>query len=181
MLSHRWEGKEPLLRDIQGKVVYDLDAVGSIPKLQSFCKTARDMRYHWAWIDTCCIDQTNNVEVQQSVNSMFTWYRHSALTIIYLSDVPPSSQRGALASSAWNTRGWTVQEFLAPKVIRFYQQDWTLYLDDHSPNHKESVEIMLELEDATGIDAHALVAFQPGMRDAREKLQWASSRVTTVP
>jgi hypothetical protein len=43
------------------------------------------------------------------------------------------------------------------------------------------VEIMLELEDATGIDAHALIAFQPGMRDARETLQWASMRVTTVP
>jgi hypothetical protein len=45
MLSHRWEGKEPLLCDIQGKVVYDLDAVGGILKLQSFCKTARDKGY----------------------------------------------------------------------------------------------------------------------------------------
>ncbi|OJA19078.1 hypothetical protein AZE42_03750, partial [Rhizopogon vesiculosus] len=46
---------------------------------------------------------------------MFVWYRHSALTIIYLSDVPPLSKPGALAKSAWNSRGWTVQEFLAPK------------------------------------------------------------------
>jgi hypothetical protein len=53
MLSHRWEGKESLLHDIQGKVVYDLDPVGGIPKLQSFCKTARDMGYRWTWIDTC--------------------------------------------------------------------------------------------------------------------------------
>ncbi|KAG1718170.1 hypothetical protein EDB19DRAFT_1004804 [Suillus lakei] len=112
---------------------------------------------------------------------MFAWYRHSALTVVYLSDVPPSSKSGALAKSAWNTRGWTVPEFLAPQVILFYQQDWTPYLDDDSPNHKESVEIMHELEDVTGIDARALVAFQPGMRDAREKLQWASTRVTTVP
>jgi hypothetical protein len=103
MLSHRWEEKEPLLRDIQDKLVYDLDPVSSIPKLQSFCKTARDKGYRWGWIDTCCIDQTNNIELQQSVNSMFIWYRHSALTIIYLSDVPPSSQPGALAGSAWNT------------------------------------------------------------------------------
>jgi hypothetical protein len=179
MLSHRWEGTESLLHDIQGKVVYDLDPVGGITKLQSFCETTRDKGYLWAWIDTCCIDQTNNVEVQQSVNSMFVWYRHSALTIIYLSDVPPSSQPGTLASSAWNTRGWTVQEFLAPKFVLFYQKDWSLYLDDRSPNHKDSLAIMQEMGDATCIDARALVAFRPGMRDAREKLQWVSSRITT--
>jgi hypothetical protein len=179
MLSHRWEGKEPLLCDIQGKVVYYLDPVGGIPKLQSFCTAASDMGYRWAWIDTCCIDQTNNVEVQQSVNSMFIWYSNSALTIIYLSDVPPSSQPGALKISAWNTRGWTVQEFLAPKLVLFYHKDWTLYLDDRSANHKNSHAIMQEMADATGIDAQALVAFRPGMRDAREKLQWVSARVTT--
>ncbi|KAG2338552.1 hypothetical protein BDR05DRAFT_969113 [Suillus weaverae] len=179
MLSHRWEGKEALLHDIQGKAVYDLDPVGGITKLQSFCATARDKGYRWAWIDTCCIDQTNNVEVQQSVNSMFIWYHHSALTIIYLSDVPPSSQPGALASSIWNTRGWTVQEFLAPKFVLFYQKDWSLYLDGRSPNHKDSLAIMQEMGDATGIDARALVAFRPGMKNAREKLQWVSARVTT--
>ncbi|KAG2335872.1 hypothetical protein BDR05DRAFT_971370 [Suillus weaverae] len=181
MLSHRWEGNELLLHDIQGKAVYDLDPVGGLAKLQSFCATARGLGYRWTWVDTCCIDQTNNVEVQQSVNSMFIWYHHSALTIIYLSDVPPSSQPGALAISAWNTRGWTVQEFLAPKFVLFYQKDWSLYLDDRSPNHKDSRAIMQEMGDATGIDAQALVAFRPGMRHAREKLQWVSARVTTWP
>ncbi|KAG0705621.1 WD40-repeat-containing domain protein [Suillus ampliporus] len=180
MLSHRWEGKEPLLHDIQGKVVYELEEAGTIVKLQSFCRIARDAGFHWAWVDSCCIDQHDNVELQRSLNSMFAWYRDSALTIVYLSDVPPSSKSGALAKSAWNTRGWTVPEFLAPRVIRFYQQDWTPYLDDHSPNHKESLTIMHELEDVTGIDARALVAFQPGMGGAREKLQWVSTRVTTV-
>jgi hypothetical protein len=179
MLSHRWEGNEPLLHSIQGKVVYDLDPIGGMAKLQSFCTTSRDMGYRWTWIDTCCIDQTNNIEVQQSVNSMFIWYCNSALTIIYLSDVPPSSQPGALANSAWNTRGWTVQEFLAPKFVLFYQKNWSLYLDDRSPNHKDSLVIMQEMRDATGIDVQPLVAFRPGMRDAREKLHWMSSRVTT--
>ena len=179
MLSHRWEGKEPSLRDIQDKDVYQLNSVGGIVKLQSFCKTARDAGYPWAWVDTCCIDQRNNAEVQESVNSMFVWYRHSALTIVYLSDVPPFSQPGALAGSVWNTRGWTVQEFLAPRYVLFYQQDWTLYLNDKSSNHKESIAIMQELADATGIDARALVHFHPGMRDARKKLQWVSRRITT--
>jgi hypothetical protein len=181
MLSHRWERKEPLLQDIQDKVVYELDPVDGITKLQSFCKTARDLGYRWAWSDTCCIDRNNDAELQTSVKSMFAWYHHSTLTVVYLSDVPPSSKPGALARSAWNTRGWTVQEFLAPKVILFYQKDWTLYLDDRTHNHKDSVAIMQELEDATGIDRQAVVNFRPGTRGAREKLQWASTRTTKLP
>ncbi|KAG1794120.1 uncharacterized protein HD556DRAFT_1443076 [Suillus plorans] len=123
----------------------------------------------------------NLVELQKSLNSVFAWYHNSALMVVYLSDIPPSSKSGALTKSAWNTQGWTVLEFLAPEVIRFYQQDWTPYLDNVSFNHKESVEIMHKLEDATGIDACALAAFQPGMKDAQKKLQWVSTRVTSVP
>ncbi|KAG2340753.1 hypothetical protein BDR05DRAFT_966632 [Suillus weaverae] len=179
-LSHRWEEKEPLLNDIQDKVVNELNPVGGVVKLQSFCKTARAAEYRWGWIDTCCINQADPAELQKSLNSMFDWYRTSALTMVYLSDVPPLSKPRALARSAWNTRGWTVPEFLAPKVIRFYQNDWTPYLDDHSPNHKQSDVIMQELEYATGIDAKTLANFSPGMINAREKLRWASTRVTTV-
>jgi len=73
-----------------------------------------------------------------------------------------------------------VQEFLAPKVVIFYQSDWTLYLGDRFSNHKASSAIMQELAGATGIDPQALVAFRPVMKGAREKLQWASARVTTV-
>jgi hypothetical protein len=181
MLSHRWEENELLPQDIQDKIVYKLNPVGGIMKVQSFCQSARDAGYRWAWIDTCCVDQTSNVEVQKSVNSMFVWYRHSGLTMVYLVDVLPSSKSGALAKSVWNKRGWTVQEFLAPKVVLFYQNDWTLYLGDRSPNHKESGAIMQELADATGIDARALVSFHPEMKGAREKLQWASAHVTTLP
>lgn len=180
MLSHRWEESEPLLYDIRDKVVYELSAVGSIVKLQSFCKIARDAGYHWAWMDTCCIDKNNNAEVQETIDSMFVWYCHSALTIVYLCDVPPSSVSGALANSAWNKRGWTFQELVASKVVIFYQRDWSLYLGDQSPNHKESPSIMKELEDATGMDAQALTAFCPGVRSAREKLRWASMRDTTL-
>ncbi|KAG2356044.1 hypothetical protein BDR07DRAFT_1424294, partial [Suillus spraguei] len=180
LLSHRWEETEALLHDIQDKVVYELNGLRGIAKLQSFCEVAREAGYTWAWIDTCCIDKRSNTEVQESVNSMFVWYRHSALTVVYLSDVPPSSRSGALARSVWNERGWTFQEFVAPKVVIFYQKDWSLYLGDRSPNHKESPEIMKELEEATGIDARALVTFRPGMSGARQKLQWASKRITTV-
>ncbi|KAG2348346.1 hypothetical protein BDR05DRAFT_874709, partial [Suillus weaverae] len=93
-------------------------------KLQQFCKVARDAGLRWARCNTCCIDQ-NNVELQESVNSMFVWYHCSTLTFVYLSDISPSSKSGALANSTWNTRGWTVQKFLAPYIVLFYQADWT--------------------------------------------------------
>ena len=64
MLSHRWEGKEPLLHEIQDKKVHELNPVDGIVKLQSFCKVARDRGYRWAWSDTCCIDKNNNIEFQ---------------------------------------------------------------------------------------------------------------------
>ncbi|KAG2363059.1 hypothetical protein BDR07DRAFT_1332384 [Suillus spraguei] len=180
LLSHKWEETEPLLHNIQDKVVYELDAVGSSVKLQSFCKIARDAGYYWAWMDTCCIDKNNNTEVEETIDSMFIWYRHSALTIVYLCDVPPSSGSGALANSVWNKRGWTLPELVASRVVLFYRKDWSLYLDDQSPNHKESPAIMTELESVTGIDARALVTFCPGMNNAREKLRWASMRDTTL-
>ncbi|KAG2353052.1 hypothetical protein BDR07DRAFT_1465904 [Suillus spraguei] len=135
LLSHRWEETEALLHDIQGKVVYELNGLGGIAKLQSFCKVACDAGYRWAWMDTCCIDKKSNTELQESVNSMFVWYRHSALTIVYY---PMSSfiHPGALARSVWNERGWTFQEFVAPKSS-LLSKDWSLYLGDRSPNHKE--------------------------------------------
>ncbi|KAG1863128.1 hypothetical protein F4604DRAFT_1049318 [Suillus subluteus] len=77
-------------------------------------------------------------------------------------------------------QGWTVQEFLTPKIVLFSQADWTLYLDDRSRNHRDSVAITQELERSTGINARALVAFRPVMRNAQEKPQWASTRVTTL-
>ncbi|KAG1818198.1 uncharacterized protein BJ212DRAFT_1299016 [Suillus subaureus] len=142
-----------LLHDIQDKIVYKLNAAGVV-KLQSFCKLACQVGYHWAWVDMCCINQNNHVKLQKSLNSTFVWYHHSALTVVYLSDVLPLAKSGAL--------------------------DWMLYLNNHFLNHKESMEIMHELEDTMGIDAHTLVAFQPGMQDAQEKLHWMSMCVTTV-
>ncbi|KAG2364271.1 heterokaryon incompatibility protein-domain-containing protein [Suillus spraguei] len=179
MLSHRWDANESLLPEIRGKIVYQLHPVDGIVKLQSFCRVADDLGYRWAWMDTCCIDQANSVELHESINSMFIWYHHSALTIVYLSDVPPSSKSDALAKSVWNKRGWTFQELMASRCILFYQKDWTPYLNDRSSNHKDSNEIIEELAGATGIDRESLVAFHPGTRNVRKTLRWASPRITT--
>ncbi|KAI6120026.1 hypothetical protein EDD16DRAFT_1455912, partial [Pisolithus croceorrhizus] len=177
-LSHRWGVGEPSLRDIVGQKIYSMSATGGLGKLQGFCAVACEWDYLWAWSDTCCIDKYSSAEVQETIGSMFAWYRQSALTIVYLSDVPDT---GSLGSSKWLTRGWTLQELLAPRTVLFYTQNWTLYKNLTSSNHKMDVAVLEELEKETRIEPRFLTDFSPGIDDARSRLQWASLRRTTRP
>ncbi|KAI6025724.1 hypothetical protein F5J12DRAFT_716052, partial [Pisolithus orientalis] len=177
MLSHRWREGEPSLRDVQGRPLYDMTPIGGVKKLQKFCLTAFKRGYLWGWSDTCCIDKNSSAELQEAIGSMFGWYRRSALTIVYLADVP---ETGSFAPSQWFGRGWTLQELLASHSILFYTRTWSLYKNIESSNHKADGVVLEELERATGI-ASRFADFAPGMDDARSRLQWASSRRTTRP
>ncbi|KAF8125499.1 hypothetical protein EV363DRAFT_1299220 [Boletus edulis] len=132
------------------------------------------------WSDTCCIDKSDHFILQEALVAMFKWYQGAAMMIVFLRGVRPSSPRGALARSIWNTRAWTLQEYIAAKVIRFYTEDWTLYGDLELPNHKESPEIISEMEQATGVSAGQLIPLRPGLGCIREKLCLASARRTTL-
>ncbi|KAI6138262.1 hypothetical protein BKA82DRAFT_1001182 [Pisolithus tinctorius] len=178
MLSHRWESSEPLLRDVEGKNVYDLSGTECLVKLQEFCLCAFGRGFLWAWSDTCCIDKDSSAELQEAIGSMFSWYRRSSLTLVYLSDV---SNPCSLVDSIWFKRGWTLQELLASPTILFYTQDWSLCMNREVANHKADPTMLAELQKATGIAEWHLVNFYPGMDEARSRLQWASSRRTTRP
>ena len=177
--SHNWEGNEPLFEKVVRIVVYDLEEFPTHDKLQMFCKIVRDAGFHWAWSDTCCINKADHFVLQEALVSMFKWYQGSSLTIIFLRGIRSPSRRGDLVRSIWNTRAWTLQEYHASKVVRFYTEDWTPYLNLDIPNHKESPEIISEMEEATGVSARALMALRPGLDDIREKLCLASTRETT--
>ncbi|KAI5996024.1 hypothetical protein F5J12DRAFT_725872, partial [Pisolithus orientalis] len=178
MLSHRWGQGEPSLRDIQGHRIYDMTPSGGVKKLQNFCLTALKRGYLWAWCDTCCIDKESSAELQEAIGSMFGWYRRSALTIVYLADVP---ETGSFARSQWFGRGWTLQELLAPRTVLFYTRTWSLYKNIESSNHKTDAAVLEELARATGIASRFLTDFTPGLEEARSRLRWASSRRTTRP
>ena len=177
-LSHRWGKDEPLLRHIQDRIIYDMDPKDGLLKLQTFCATAAECGYMWAWSDTCCIDKSSTMELAKAVTSMFSWYRGSALTIVYLFDV---WEGGTLSKSEWFTRGWTLQELLAPSTLLFYTQEWSLYKDSPNSNHKMDRIVLRELEEAIDIPSQMLTDFNPGMDNARSRLQWASRRHTTEP
>ncbi|KAI5983436.1 hypothetical protein EDC04DRAFT_2837890 [Pisolithus marmoratus] len=158
-----WGDDEPLLHDIEGASVYDLIGKTGLAKLQKFCLLALKHDCTWAWSDT-------SAELQEAIGCMFAWYRQSAVTIVYLSDVSNSM---SLTNSIWFERGWTLQELLAPHRILFFTQDWSLYMNYDT--------ILKELRTATGIGEWHLQNFCPGTEDARSRLQWASARRTTRP
>ena len=178
-LSHTWEGDEPPYEKVIIIAVYDLETSPTHNKLQMFCKIVRDEGFNWAWSDTCCIDKGNHFVLQEALVRMFKWYEGSAMTIIFLSDVDEHAELGALTMSKWNLRGWTLQEYHASKVVRIYTKDWTPYLGLTIHNHKESPEIITEMERATGISAQSLKELRPGLKDIRRKLRLASTRETT--
>jgi len=59
---------------------------------------------------------------------MFSWYKNAWICYAYLSDVPEDADLSRNASdfifSRWFTRGWTLQELLAPADVIFYSDNW---------------------------------------------------------
>lgn len=183
MFSHVWEGKEPSFQDVNlVNSVWDLDPSPLNEKLRKFCELVRDGDgdYRWAWSDTCCINKTTSTLLNESLMSMYKWYEDSAETLVYLASVESPSLLGDLTKSLWMTRSWTLQELLAPKVIRFYDRDWKPYLNDARTNHHESPEIMQELATAIQVAPGTIVSFQPGDLGVRDKLRLASMRNATI-
>lgn len=124
------------------------------------------------WIDSCCIDKTSSAELSEAINSMFDWYRNSQACYAYLSDVnspcdDPKSLTESLESSKWFTRGWTLQELLAPRWVEFFDLNW------NTLGTKSSLQS--EIEAITGI-SHLF-----DFRNAciAQKMSWASRRETT--
>ena len=181
MFSHRWEYNEPLFQRVENISVYDLEASFANIKLQTFCRLIGALGFHWVWSDTCCIDKKDNVVLQESLVAMFTWYRGSSLTIVYLRGVWSHSQQpGDLRRSIWNTRAWTYQEYVAAEVVQFYTEDWKPYLGLEIFNHKEDPDIIREMQQAAGALTRELLVLHPGLDRVREKLYLASRRRTTL-
>ncbi|KAI0389424.1 HET-domain-containing protein [Xylariaceae sp. FL0594] len=126
ILSHTWGDEEVSLQEMQAPTTDTLKKFG-FKKIIEFCITARRRGFEWGWIDTCCIDKTSSGELSEAINSMYRWYRESNACFVYLSDVhsyPLGQDLTEFMSSRWFTRGWTLQELLAPTVVRFFNSTW---------------------------------------------------------
>ncbi|KAF2190316.1 HET-domain-containing protein [Zopfia rhizophila CBS 207.26] len=176
ILSHTWghDGDEITYKDIingtgSGKAGYD--------KLRFCAVQAKNDGLGYCWIDTCCIDKTNAAELTESINSMFRWYQNAVKCYVFLADIstPMSEDDRAsqLRNSRWFTRGWTLQELIAPRCVEFFSQKRELLGD------RKSLE--KQIHQVTGISIHALRGELLSHFTINERMSWAANRTTKRP
>ncbi|TPX09693.1 uncharacterized protein E0L32_009032 [Thyridium curvatum] len=186
ILSHTWNGDEVTFEDLRacgkaGAAVWlssqPLDVRQRWKKVVCSSRVARNEGFEWIWVDSVCIDKSSSAELSEAINSMFTWYEHSKVCFAFLADVMDAEE---LEKSAWFTRGFTLQELLAPREMVFYAMDW------HPIGSR--TDLSSRIRSATNI-SDAVLWRSPGL-DARTSLDrisvstrmsWAAGRKTTRP
>lgn len=194
ILSHTWDIDEVTFRDMHK----DREAVkgkAGYVKIQKCCEKARRDGLQYVWIDTCCIDKRSSAELSEAINSMYRWYERSTVCYAYLADVPSegfwseTADYDALRKSRWFTRGWTLQELLAPSNVLFLGVDWEVIGAKASsfeaalptPDDRKYTKIFLrKVAEITRIDESALRDSQyVQTAPAALKMSWAAQRETT--
>ncbi|CZR68086.1 uncharacterized protein PAC_17985 [Phialocephala subalpina] len=175
ILSHVWGQDEVLFEDIQKHPGINLSSKIGYSKIALVCMQARKDDIRYVWVDTCCIDKTSSTELSEAINSMFQYYQNSKVCYAYLSDVSSVGQINAensdFARSRWFTRGWTLQELIAPKDLVLYSKDWIAL-----GNKEELCDIIAKV---TRIDPTALRGQPLHTYSVAKRMSWAASRDTT--
>ncbi|KAF8124527.1 hypothetical protein EV363DRAFT_1353791 [Boletus edulis] len=177
ILSHRRDdaASEPSYQDVSSRKRHGSRS----RKLDQFCETSSKLGRKLAWVDTCCIDTTNAAEVSEAINAMYKWYANSYLCIVYLAE---SMSLGDWDQESWFGRGWTLQELLAPKRLKFYDKNWRPFIPPGTDDDRKANGIRLRLEDITGISRTVLTADNSqGIHGHTfwEVMSWASRRQTS--
>ncbi|KAK8859713.1 hypothetical protein PGQ11_010447 [Apiospora arundinis] len=165
ILSHRWGEEECTLQHMS---LPDVASRKGYAKIKASCEQAAKDGLDWAWVDTCCIDKTSTAELSEAINSMFRWYQNAQVCYAYLDDV---TDVHGIGYSLWLTRGWTLQELIAPKHVWFFSSTWK-YLGS-------KVELAAKLDAFTGIDETVLSTGGFGHVCVAHRMGWAARRTTT--
>jgi hypothetical protein len=179
ILSHTWgaDGDEVTFADLHTGDGRTKPGYGKI----LFCgNQAWHDGLQYFWIDTCCIDKANKAELAFAIRSMFHWYRNAARCYVYLSDVPgtaicsgEAAKSIALRQSRWFTRGWTLQELLAPSTVDFFFKD--------GKKLGSRLSLLSTLCKITGIPEAALQGTPLSDFVVNERVSWNEHRTTKVP
>ena len=167
ILSHCWEVDEVTYPNLPDKA--KSQAAGH-RKIIEACRQAVAGELDWMWADTCCIDKSSSAELSEAINSMFAWYRGAEICYVYLADVSSTADdwRAAFKRSRWHTRGWTLQELLAPRVLTFFDRDWNRV--------GSQAELIPLITERTGIQAKDFDGYQKA--STARKMAWAANRAT---
>ncbi|KAJ8129864.1 hypothetical protein O1611_g3766 [Lasiodiplodia mahajangana] len=177
ILSHTWGEEEVTFQEF-GNLKLAEKKVG-FKKIEKTCELAVAKSIRYVWVDTCCIDKSSSAELSEAINSMFDWYRKSAVCFAYLSDLELGSSTLWLNESAgrvcrWFKRGWTLQELLAPAKLEFYDRAWNF------KGLKTDPPVTRELLTITGIRSREVFLNSDLIRGiaVAERMSWASKRQT---
>ncbi|KAL8648708.1 MAG: hypothetical protein Q9210_004823, partial [Variospora velana] len=163
ILSHTWglNAEEVSFKDIvEGTGAYKPDG----------------LRYFW--VDTCCIDITNNVELAEVINSMYQWYANATKCYVYLRDVARSGDHDAntweeeFRKSRWFTRGWMLQELLAPMSVEFFSV--------HGKKFGTKATLQRQICEITGLPIQALQGAALSTFSIAERISWQEHRETKL-
>lgn len=177
ILSHTWGQEEVIFQDLQSWAVRHTRKLGW-KKIEYGCKQAQQDGIDWIWMDTVCIDKSSSAELSEAINSMFNWYRDAKVCYAYLADVSAArwSSRdhySCFKDSRWFSRGWTLQELLAPQRMILYGKNW---------NELGTRENLSELiSQVSGIQVSALQGHEKEINSfsVAQRMCWASRRETT--
>ncbi|KAH7131753.1 heterokaryon incompatibility protein-domain-containing protein [Dactylonectria estremocensis] len=176
ILSHTWGSNEVSYADHIVRESNNTCHEG-YEKIHGLCRAAKSEGFQYAWIDTCCIDKLSSAELSEAINSMFQWYRDAAICFAYLSDVDslddPASEGSSFSRSRWFTRGWTLQELLAPTEVAFLASDWAEIGTKNS--------LRAAVSRITGISAKVLEESKWSEYSVAQRMSWAAKRQTTRP
>ena len=164
ILSHTWDDTEPSFQDVSKSGIVE----GS--KIDKCCVQAALDGWQYVWIDNCCINKENSAELSEAINSMFSWYKNSAICYVYIKDVCYQNKRD-FSTARWFERGWTLQELLAPPAIIFFDRKWIELGTKWS--------LREELTHAARISEEHL--WDPTSASVAARMSWASWRKTSLP
>lgn len=171
ILSHTWGHDEVDLREI---LLGSFHHHAGFAKLQGCCTQAAKDELAWVWIDTCCIDKSSSAELSEAINSMYSWYKNAEVCYVYLFDVPPLDpflDKHRFQAARWFTRGWCLQELIAPREVEFYSQDWS--------ELGTKWNLQRTISEITSIPASVLLQQkQPPEFPVAQRMSWASQRYT---
>ncbi|KAI0167264.1 heterokaryon incompatibility protein-domain-containing protein [Pestalotiopsis sp. NC0098] len=172
ILSHTWDTDEVTFADLSGKRPEEYEKKAGFDKIRRTCLQAKEDGLQYAWVDTCCINKDSSAELSEAINSMYKWYEKAAICYAYISDSQEPHHTLQFPNSRWFSRGWTLQELLAPKEVVFYGEEWTLI---------GTKGTMLEtLEQITGVPAEILSATKAlDTVSVAARMSWAACRETT--
>jgi hypothetical protein len=176
ILSHTWGDDEVLFQDFTQLGADARRRKRGYAKILKTCELAQRSGLRYAWVDTCCIDKSSSAELSEAINSMFHWYRKSVVCYAWLSDLPadkPSKPRSdAIKDCRWFTRGWTLQELIAPRTVEFYDAAWNLR------GTKAGLKYLLT--DITNIPGNVLESPESlHTLSVARRMSWLSERKTT--